>query len=71
MASISFYVIPFFDFVKMPRRERRSLEVAVNFLDVNNEYSAFIVAIRQISILSAGTIIFTLLCGKLVRLTVI
>ena len=73
MASIIFHVIPFFDFVKMPRRERRSREVAVDFVDVNNKYSAFIVAIRQISVLSAFycTIIFIVLCGKLVRLTVI
>ena len=46
-------MIPFFDFVKMPRRERRSQEVAVDFVDVNNKYSAFIVAIREISVLSA------------------
>ena len=47
--------------------------MAVDFVDVNNKYSAFIVAIRQISVLSAFycTIIFIVLCGKLVRLTVI
>ena len=61
MASNGFYVIRRFVFVKMPRRERRSQEVAVDFVDVNNKYSAFIVAIRQISVFVAFycTIIFT------------
>ena len=46
MASIGFYMIPFFAFVKMPRRERRSQEMAVDFVDVNNKHSAFILAFR-------------------------
>ena len=54
-------MIPFFDFVKIPRREERSQEMAADFVDVNNKYSAFIVAIREISVLSAFycTMIFT------------
>ena len=61
MASIGFYMIRLFVFVKMPRRERRSQEVGVDLVDVNNKYSAFIVAISQISVLVAFycTIIFT------------
>ena len=34
----------------MPRRERRSQEVAVDFVDVNNQYSAFIFVIGEISV---------------------
>ena len=66
-------MIPFFDFVKIPRRETRSEEVAIDFVDVSNKYSAFIVAIREISVLSAFycPIIFTVVSGKLIRLTVI
>ena len=61
MASIGFYMILLFVFVKMPRRERRSQEVGVDLVDVNNKYSAFIVAISQISVLVAFycAIIFT------------
>ena len=54
-------MIRLFVFVKMPRRERRSQEVGVDLVDVNNKYSAFIVTISQISVLVAFycTIIFT------------
>ena len=65
-------MIPFFVFVKIPRRKRRSQEMAVDFVDVNNKYSAFIVAFRGSSVLAAFycTIMFTVVSGKLVRLTV-
>ena len=40
-------MIPFFFvLVKMPRRDRKSQEMAVDFVDVNNKYSAFILAFR-------------------------
>ena len=64
-------MIRLFVFVKMPRRERRSQEVGVDFVDVNNKYSAFIFVIRQISVLVAFYCTINFWCGKLVGLTVI